>query len=72
MSVGLFRSLVGHEADAMRKWARANYKVFEPIQGIWHPVVQLECVLMNMETGYAPAVDVAEHIHALFEQKDES
>lgn len=57
---------------SLRSWARSNYKVYEPIQGIWHPVVQLECVLMNMETGYAPALDVAERIHAMFEEKEQS
>lgn len=48
----LFRNLDGAEADTFRKWARDNYQTFEPIQGIWHPVVQLECVIMNAETGF--------------------
>jgi hypothetical protein len=40
------------EETECRKWARDNYKVFEPIKGIWHPIVQDECVKMNAETGY--------------------
>lgn len=30
-----------------RLWARENYKPFNPILGIWHPIVQAECVRMN-------------------------
>lgn len=38
-------------ADASRAWARENYKPFDPITGVWHPVVQAECVRMNIEAG---------------------
>ncbi len=45
----LFRTLTDGEDAKFRKWARDNYKPLEPINGVWHPVVQDECVLMNKE-----------------------
>lgn len=45
----LFRELTLDEEKAFRKWARENYVPYEPIQGIWHPVVQDECSKMNKE-----------------------
>ena len=43
----LFRSLTESEEREFRQWARDNYKKFHPIEGIWHPVVQDECVKIN-------------------------
>ena len=37
------------EQQSFKDWARANYTPFEPISGIWHPIVQSECTLMNQE-----------------------
>lgn len=45
----LFRELDGEEELSFRNWSRSTYKVGEPISGIWHPVVQEECVKMNIE-----------------------
>lgn len=45
----LFRKLSKEETTEFQKWARENYKVGEPISGIWHPVVQSECTKMNEE-----------------------
>ncbi|KKL58787.1 hypothetical protein LCGC14_2221890 [marine sediment metagenome] len=45
----LFRVLTAEEEAKFRKWARDNYKLLEPINGVWHPVVQAECVVMNEE-----------------------
>ena len=39
-----FRELTEEEKEGFRKWARENYKVYSPIKGIWHPIVQEECV----------------------------
>ena len=50
----LFKHLTAAEEQSFRNWARANYRPFEPINGVWHPVTQDECVKMNAETGYAP------------------
>lgn len=48
----LFRdNLSPEEQAAFRRWARDHYKVFEPIQGVWHPLVQQECVEMNREAS---------------------
>ena len=47
----LFKDLSLEESIAYRKWARNNYKPLEPINGVWHPVVQAECVKMNEEKG---------------------
>jgi hypothetical protein len=45
----LFRELTAEEEAEFRKWARENYKPFSPINGVWHLVVQNECVKMNVE-----------------------
>ena len=49
----LFRRLTDEEEARFRKWARDNYTPLEEITGVWHPVVQAECVLMNKEFGEA-------------------
>ena len=43
----LFRKLEPHEEEKFRQWARDNYVPFEPISGVWHPVVQDECRKIN-------------------------
>ena len=45
----LFRDLDEDEVEVFKQWARDNYKVLDPIKGVWHPVVQAECVQMNIE-----------------------
>jgi hypothetical protein len=47
----LFRELSTEEEKSFRQWARDNYKPFDPIEGIWHSVIQSECVKMNEEAG---------------------
>lgn len=45
----LWRELDEYEEDECRQWARDNYKPYEDISGVWHPVTQEECVKMNQE-----------------------
>jgi hypothetical protein len=45
----LFKSLTDEEEKEYREWARSNYKKFDPIKGVWHPVVQEECTKINEE-----------------------
>ena len=45
----LFKELDEKEEKLFREWARENYTPLDPIKGIWHPVVQDECVKMNVE-----------------------
>jgi hypothetical protein len=45
------------EQQSFRDWARANYVPFEPISGIWHPIVQNECTLINQEAKLAVGPD---------------
>jgi len=45
----MFRKLRAEEEKSFREWARSNYIPFSPIEGIWHPVVQEECVKINKE-----------------------
>jgi len=45
----LFKELTAAEEADYRKWAQENYNPFEPINGVWHPVVQDECVRINKE-----------------------
>ena len=47
----LFRDLSEQEEVEYRRWARENYKPFEPISGVWHPVVQEECTKINQGTA---------------------
>ena len=49
--MNLFKQLSPEEEAEYRQWARENYRPFEPIKGIWHPVVQDECRRMNEEAG---------------------
>lgn len=50
----LYRELNEQEKEESRKWARKNYKPLDPIPGIWHPIVQEECVRMNWEHNFLP------------------
>ena len=55
-----FRALTPAEDAQFRSWARDNYKPGAEIKGIWHPVVQDECVRINEERAQfvvAPAVE---------------
>lgn len=49
MSGALHKRLTMAERVEFRRWARANYLPFSPIDGTWHPVVQAECVIINEE-----------------------
>ena len=47
----LFRDdLSEKEVEKFKNWARDNYKPFDPINGVWHPIVQNECTKINTET----------------------
>ena len=45
----MHKQLNQEEERQFRQWARDNYKPYSPISGVWHPVVQAECVKINME-----------------------
>lgn len=45
----LFRDLPPDDVIYFQKWARDNYIPFTSINGLWHPVVQMECAIMNKE-----------------------
>jgi hypothetical protein len=47
--MNLFRELSPEEEKEFRQWARDNYEPFSEINGVWHPVVQDECVKINKE-----------------------
>jgi hypothetical protein len=49
VNMKLFKELTPGEEAAYREWARLNYKPFDPINGVWHPVVQKECAKINEE-----------------------
>ena len=46
-----FRKLSVGEKRKWRKSAREQYEPFSPIDGMWHPVYQAECVAMNDESA---------------------
>ncbi len=54
LSVGsiIWKQLTPGGEDEFRQNARNNYVPLTNIEGIWHPVYQLECVLINHETGF--------------------
>ena len=45
----MFLKLDPTEEQVFRQWARDNYVPLQPIDGVWHPVVQDECVRINQE-----------------------
>jgi len=47
----MFRKLGAKEEKEFRQWARDNYKPFSEIKGVWHPVIQDECVKINKKAG---------------------
>lgn len=49
MKTKMFRKLSEEEEKDFRQWARDNYKPLTKIEGIWHTVVQDECVKINKE-----------------------
>jgi hypothetical protein len=53
----LFRQLTDIEAKDFQAWARANYHPHSQISGVWHPVIQAECVKMNEEQDLPVAFD---------------
>lgn len=62
--MNLFKQLTSSEELIYRQWAQRNYEPLTEISGIWHPVVQDECVKMNKQrTDYAEV----ENQHALSE-----
>lgn len=49
MHASMFHTLSDEEEAIFRRWARKNYRAFSDIRSNWHPVVQHECALMNIE-----------------------
>lgn len=43
----MFKKLNPEEKTKFRAWARKNYVPYSDISGSWHPVIQLECALIN-------------------------
>ncbi len=42
-----FRALTPTDKEKFQQWARDNYEPGSEIKGIWHPIVQSECVEIN-------------------------
>lgn len=45
----IWKKLSEEEKEEYRNWARNNYKPLSHINGLWHPIIQLECVRMNIK-----------------------
>jgi len=43
----MFRELSEAEELEFRKWARENYTPYSEINGVWHPIIQAECVAIT-------------------------
>jgi len=48
--MNFFRILSPDEKIEFKLWARNNYTLLSPIDPLWHPVVQNECIKMNCES----------------------
>jgi len=63
----LFKQLTENQEAEFRQWARDNYKPFDPIEGIWHPVIQDECAKINatvdLPRAFSKALTKAGYIH---------
>jgi len=46
----IFRELNKSEINEFKKWARDNYEPGSDVNEVWHPVVRLECDVINQET----------------------
>ncbi|MFN4973845.1 MAG: hypothetical protein ACK5GV_01230 [Bacteroidota bacterium] len=55
----LFRELSIEEIQDFKQWARDNYEPLTEIKSFWHPVVQEECQIMNLEF-HADMAEIAE------------
>jgi len=48
----LFRDDISSvEEKEFRQWARKHYTPFQAISGLWHPIVQDECRIINEEAN---------------------
>jgi len=47
--MNLFKPVEEIDVLAFKQWARDNYSPGEEISGVWHPIVQSECVKINEE-----------------------
>jgi len=47
--MNLYAKLSLKEEKEFRQWARDNYTPGSVIKPVWHPVVQAECHLMNVD-----------------------
>ena len=43
----MFKQLTKQEKASYRQWAIENYEPLSEIKGIWHPIIQAECVSIN-------------------------
>lgn len=55
--MNLYRELNEKEKQDFRDWARVHYKPYSEIKGIWHVVVQEECVKINREADQVDCED---------------
>ena len=49
----MHRILSTAECIEFRQWARDNYKIGEPINTVWHPIIIHEIGLMYQESYYS-------------------
>ena len=56
--MNLWRDLSPEEIAEFKQWARENYIPFEPINGIYHPIIQKECALINEEAGHPQTKEI--------------
>ena len=49
MQDSMFRDLNEQEIAEFKQWARENHKPFATVSELWHPIVRLECNLMDDE-----------------------
>ena len=47
----IFKKLNSKQESEYRLFARNNYDLFSSIPGHWHPIIQDECLKMNLENS---------------------
>jgi hypothetical protein len=58
------------EMDTMHTWVLENYKPLGLIQGTWHPVVQLSCIMIScIEQDYDVTPDLLQLLLAALKNR---
>lgn len=66
----MFRVLSKDEEESFRQWANENYTPHSEIKGVWHPVIQAECVEINKRNSAMKEDAYADPNESIFDQEN--